>query len=247
MAAPPEGLTPVALGVVLVGAFLAIVDFFIVNVALPSMGTGLHASSSALELVVAGYGVTYALVLVTGGRLGDMYGRRRLFVVGLGAFTVTSLLCGLAPTEETLVAFRVLQGASAAVMVPQVLATIQATTTGAQRARALSTFGAVAGLAAAVGQVVGGLLVSADVAGSSWRPIFLVNVPFGLLGMVLARRAIPETRAPRAAAPDLRGTLFLSLVTSYDTHTALTVVLLIDVGIAVVVTLLSRRLPDPRG
>src|SRR5436190_19344347 len=168
----PTRLSGIALAVVLVGAYLAIVDFFIVNVALPSMQTDLHASSAALELVVAGYGTAYALTLVTGGRLGDAHGRRRLFGIALVAFAATSLLCGRAPTATTLVTARVLQGFAAAFMVPQVLATIQATAApGPQRARALGLFGATAGFAAATGQVFGGLLVNADIAGTGWRPI----------------------------------------------------------------------------
>jgi MFS family permease len=202
----PGGL---ALAVVLIGAYLAIVDFFIVNVALPSMQTDLHASSAALELVVAGYATAYALTLVTGGRLGDAHGRRRLFGFGLVAFALTSLLCGLAPTANTLVAARVLQGFAAAIMVPQVLATIQATTTGPRRARALGFFGATAGFAAATGQVFGGLLVSANIAGTGWRPIFLVNVPIALGARLVVRRVLPETFAPRAARVDVAGTVLL--------------------------------------
>jgi len=119
-------LAPVALGTVLVGVFLAMVDFFIVNVALPTMAGDLHASTALLELVVSGYATAYAVLLVVGGRLGDARGRRRLFLLGIIAFTVTSLLCGIAPTATTLVVARVLQGAAAAMMVPQVLSTIQA-------------------------------------------------------------------------------------------------------------------------
>jgi MFS family permease len=204
----PSGL---ALAVVLVGAYLAIVDFFIVNVALPSMGRDLHAGSAALELVVAGYATAYALTLVAGGRLGDAHGRRRLFSHGLVAFALTSLLCGLAPTATTLVIARVLQGFAAALLVPQVLATIQATTTGVRRARALGFFGATAGLAAATGQVFGGLLISANIAGSQWRPIFLVNVPIAFLARAVVKRIVPETFAPNPARPDVRGTVLLGV------------------------------------
>lgn len=198
-----------ALVTVLVGAFLAMADFFIVNVALSDIGTRLHASAATLELVVAGYGVTYALFLVVGGRLGDALGRRRLFLVGMAAFTLTSLGCGLAPTAAALVGARVLQGASAALMVPQVLATVQATTSGPHRLRAMALFGATGGVAAVVGQLVGGLLVSADIAGSGWRPIFLVNVPIGLVALALAPRLVPDTRAESAAPIDKAGTALL--------------------------------------
>jgi MFS family permease len=205
----PTGLSTAALLTVLAGAFLVMADFFIVNVALADIGTRLHASTATLELVVAGYGVTYALLLVTGGRLGDALGRRRLFLTGMAAFTLTSLACGLAPTAHTLVAARVLQGGAAALMVPQVLATVQATTSGAQRLRAMALFGATGGVAAVVGQVVGGALVSADIAGTGWRPIFLVNVPIGLVAMALVPRLVPETRSPAAAPVDVPGTVLL--------------------------------------
>lgn len=192
-----------ALLAVLVGAFLAMADFFIVNVALGDIATRLDASTATLELVVAGYGVTYALFLVVGGRLGDAFGRKNLFLAGMAAFTLTSLACGLAPTAGALVGARILQGASAAMMVPQVLATVQATTSGPHRLRAMALFGATGGVAAVVGQLVGGLLVSADIAGSGWRPIFLVNVPIGLAALVAAPRLLPDTRIAAAPRVDL--------------------------------------------
>ncbi|HEY6031313.1 MAG TPA: MFS transporter, partial [Gaiellaceae bacterium] len=133
---PRTHLSGLGLATVLLGAFLSIADFFIVNVALPTIDSRLHASAATLELVVAGYGVPYALLLVPGGRLGDLFGRRRLFMLGMASFTVFSLLCGVAPTATALVAFRAAQGASAALMVPQVLATIQASCSGQLRARA---------------------------------------------------------------------------------------------------------------
>ena len=203
-------LTSLGLATVLLGAFLSIADFFIVNVALPTIDGDLHASEATLELVVAGYGIPYALLLVLGGRLGDLHGRRRLFMLGMASFTVWSLLCGLAPTASSLVVFRAIQGASAALMVRQVLATIQAACDGQRRARALGFFGATAGIAAVVGQLAGGALVSADIAGTGWRPIFLVNVPLGLLGLVLAWRHVPATRADAPARIDTRGTALLA-------------------------------------
>jgi MFS family permease len=206
----PDALSPLALMTVLTGVFLAMVDFFIVNVALPTMALDLHASTAALELVVAGYATAYAVLLVLGGRLGDARGRRRMFLAGIVGFTATSLLCGLAPTAGTLVLARILQGATAAMLVPQTLATIQATGDAAFRARALGWFGATGGVAAVVGQVLGGLLVSADLGGTGWRPIFLVNVPVGVVGWFLARRHVPETRSPLSARPDLVGTALLA-------------------------------------
>jgi MFS family permease len=134
-----------------------------------------------------------------------------MFLYGLAAFTLTSLACGLAPTAGTLVAARVAQGAAAALMLPQVLSTIQATTTGPHRARALGRYGAVGGISTVVGQLAGGLLVSANLAGTGWRPIFLVNVPVGLAGLLLARRTVPETRASHPTRIDLPGTALLGL------------------------------------
>jgi MFS family permease len=187
------------------------IDFFIVNVALPTIDRDLHASQSLLELVVSGYATAYALLLVLGGRLGDSIGRKRLFLVGMAAFTATSLICGLAPTATFLVIGRVAQGASAAVMVPQVLATIQAATTGERRASALARYGATGGLAAVLGQVLGGLLIAANIDGLGWRPIFLVNVPIGLVGLVLARKHMPDTRHGVPAPIDGPGTILLGV------------------------------------
>nr|WP_202459152.1 MFS transporter [Streptomyces sp. SID5464] len=195
---------------VLLAAALPLIDFFIVNVALPTIGADLAASESVLELVVAGYGVSYAVLLVLGGRLGDLFGRRRLFLVGMAAFGLTSLACGLAPGAWSLVAARVAQGASAAAMLPQVLATIQATTTGPRRAKAMGLYGATAGLSMVAGQILGGVLVAADIAGTGWRSVFLVNVPVVLAGLVLAVRAVPETRSTRPEPVDVPGTVLLA-------------------------------------
>lgn len=196
---------------VLLGVLLPMIDFFIVNVALPTMRVDLNASTGVLELVVSGYATAYAVLLVLGGRLGDAHGRRRLFLTGIAAFTFASLLCGLAPTATTLVIARVLQGASAALMVPQTLSTIQATGNLESRSRALGWFGATGGLAAVAGQLLGGALVSADIAGSGWRAIFFVNVPIGLIGLVFTARFVPETKAERHHHIDVTGTILLAL------------------------------------
>ena len=200
------GLHPLGVFILLAGAFLPIADFFIVNVALPTIDTDLHAGSAALEYVVAIYGVAYAAILVLGGRLGDRYGRHTLFQVGLAGFILASLACGLAPTIEFLVAARLVQGLAAAALVPQVLATVHATLDGERRVRALALYGATSGIAAVVGQLVGGLLVSADVLGLSWRPIFLVNVPLGIAVLLISRVVVPANKSPRPIHPDLVGT-----------------------------------------
>ncbi|WP_256090189.1 MFS transporter, partial [Actinacidiphila rubida] len=209
---PPAGASALgALGLltVLLGAALPMVDFFIVNVALPTIDRDLHAGPAVLEMVVAGYGVAYAVLLVLGGRLGDMFGRRTLFLWGLATFALTSLACGIAPSAWTLVGARVAQGAASALLLPQALATIQAATSGSRRATALSYYGATAGVASVVGQVLGGVLVSADIAGSGWRAIFLVNVPVAAVALVLALKAVPETRSPHPARVDRPGTVLL--------------------------------------
>lgn len=207
---PPKELHALGVLVLLAGAFLPIMDFFITNVALPSIDASLHASAPSLQLVIAGYGVAYAALLVLGGRLGDRYGRHRLFVAALIGFVLTSLACGVAPTIEVLTAARIVQGATAALLIPQVLATFHDTLDGDRKARALALYGATSGIAAVVGQLVGGLLVSADIDGTSWRPIFLVNVPIGLVILLVAARIVPATRSPHPVGIDLPGTILFA-------------------------------------
>jgi EmrB/QacA subfamily drug resistance transporter len=177
--------------VVLAGAFMAILDVAIVNVAIPSIRKDLDAGFGAVELVISGYTLTYACLLVTGGRLGDLFGRRRLFVLGLLVFSGASALCGAAPSIGVLIAARALQGVGGALMYPQVLAIIQVTFSGDERTRALAIFGSTLGLAAIAGQLVGGALLAADVLGLGWRPVFLVNVPIGLVAAGAAWRVLP--------------------------------------------------------
>jgi EmrB/QacA subfamily drug resistance transporter len=204
-ASPGRWLLPV----ILLGNVLNVIDVFVVNVALPTLTRTLHAGPAELELIVAGYSVSYACFLVIGGRLGDTFGRRRMFLTGMTGFTLASALCGFAPTTGILIAARILQGATAALLVPQVLATIQVNYEGAARQRALGVFGATMSVAAAAGQVLGGLLVSADLFGLSWRPAFLINIPVGVIGLIAARRVVPESRAQQAAPIDGRGTALL--------------------------------------
>ncbi|GAB3355900.1 MFS transporter [Amycolatopsis echigonensis] len=195
----------------LLGAALPIIDFFIVNVALPTIDADLHASTATLELVVAGYGIAYAVLLVLGGRLGDTFGRRKLFLLGLILFTLTSLACGVAPDAATLVIARVAQGAASAMLLPQVLSIIQAGTSGERRSRAIGLFGATGGIATVIGQLLGGALVAANLWDLSWRPIFLVNVPIGLIGLLLARRTVPDSRASNPLGVDRWGTALLAV------------------------------------
>ncbi|WP_429226802.1 MFS transporter [Inquilinus ginsengisoli] len=198
--------------ILLVGAFLPPLDFFIVNVALPSIRGELGASSSAEQLVISSYAGLYAVTLITGGRLGDLYGRGRVFFLGLIGFAAASLLCGLAGSPWALVAGRALQGVTAAVMAPQALASVQAIFPESEKPLALSLYGAVFGLAAVVGQALGGILISADLWGLGWRAIFLVNLPVAILVVLFGIPLLKETRAQDARKLDLGGTA-LSMLT----------------------------------
>lgn len=194
-----------ALGVVLAAQFMAIFDQFVVNVALATIQRDLGATLADIQFVVAGYALAYAVLLVTGGRLGDLFGRKRLFLAGVAGFTVASALCGAATSPGALVAFRLLQGLAAAIMTPQVLAILQTTFTGRARDTAYGAFGAVNGLGGIVGQSVGGLLVRADLFGLGWRTAFLVNIPVGIAAVILAWRLLPESRSTTARGLDLGG------------------------------------------
>jgi EmrB/QacA subfamily drug resistance transporter len=204
-------LGPLALTTLLFGAFLPMLSFFIINVALPAIGSDLQASSGELQLVVGSYGIANATLLVVGGRLGDGFGRKRLFLIGLTGFTLMSLICAIAPTIGVLLAARVVQGTAAAAMTPQVLASISSLLTGEHRARAMSMFGVAGGAAAALGQILGGVLVDADVFGLGWRAVFLVNVPVGLVALIAGVKLLPETRADRAQRVDLVGASLLAV------------------------------------
>ncbi|TMU94692.1 MFS transporter [Streptomyces sp. DASNCL29] len=201
------------LAIVLTGQLMAVLDVFIVNIAAPTVRADLRASGAGLQLVIAGYTISYAVLLITGARLGALIGHRRMFLTGLAVFTGASLACGLAATTGQLIAFRFVQGAGAALMLPQVLSLIQRTFTGGSRARALGAYSAVLASGAAGGQILGGLLVEADLFGSGWRPVFLVNVPIGLALLALGPRLLHDpadpprpAEAPRPAdAPRPRG------------------------------------------
>ncbi|MFI7130494.1 MFS transporter [Nonomuraea sp. NPDC050153] len=193
------------LAVLLAAWFMAQFDFFVVNVAAPSIERDLHAGPAALELIVGGYAFTYAAGMITGGRLGDRYGYRRLFVWGVVAFTIASVLCGIALNPIQLVTARLLQGLAGAMMVPQVLAMISAVYSPSERAHALGWYGVAGGLGSIAGQVLGGLLLTADALGLGWRVIFLVNLPVGLIVVPLAVWLLPEVETARRARLDLPG------------------------------------------
>jgi EmrB/QacA subfamily drug resistance transporter len=187
------------------GVFMIVLDFFIVNVALPSMQSQLHAGPSAIEWVVAGYGLTFAVFLIGAGRLGDLIGRRRTFAAGLALFVVASAACGLAPDPTVLVVARLAQGIAAALISPNVLAIIGVAYPGPARVRAITVYGMVMGLAAAGGQLLGGILIQADLFGWGWRTVFLINIPIGLVALVFTRRLVPESRVDNAGRFDLGG------------------------------------------
>jgi MFS family permease len=200
------------LAVLLTPLFLYQADATIVNVANPSIRSDLHASGAELQLIIGGYLLASAVLLITGARLGQLRGYRRMFLAGIGLFALASLAGGLAPNPTALIVARIVQGAGGALMLPQVLTGIQLTfRSGPERARALSLYSAALAGGAVIGQLLGGLLVSADLFGSQWRPIFLVNVPVALLVLIAGRRFLPGDREADAARRlDLPGVAMLS-------------------------------------
>ncbi|MFI6802712.1 MFS transporter [Streptosporangium canum] len=199
-----------AVSIVLVGAFLAVLDSFIVIVAGPSIQADLGASDGQLQWILAGYQLTYAVVLITGGRLGDLYGRRRIFVIGIGLFTVASAVCAVAQSAGTLIGARFVQGLGAALILPQVYAFLTVLVAERDRPRAFGALGMVIGLATTAGQLVGGVLIGADLLGSGWRPVFWINVPIGLVVGLLACRRLPDSGTAQARRLDRPGVAILS-------------------------------------
>ena len=198
------------LAVVLTGQFMALLDASVVNVAAPAIHASLHASGASLQLVIAGYVITYAVLLVTGARLGDIVGHRTMFLFGVALFTLASLGCGLAGSTSVLVTLRFVQGAGAAAMIPQVLSLIQRSFPGPARARPMRLYAAVLAGGAVAGQVVGGLLVSADLWGSTWRPVFLLNVPIGVVLLIAGGRLLPRGRGEPGRGLDPAGLVLLT-------------------------------------
>ncbi len=203
-----------SLAVILAAAFLVALDFFVVNVSIPSIRTNLHASFAEVQLVIASYGLTYSVLLISGGRIGDIYGRKKMFLWGVTAFTAASMLCGFAPGPVFLIAARALQGISGALLFPQVLAIMQVTFPQNERAKAFGLFGTVIGTSSFSGNVLGGLLVSANLFDLSWRPIFLINLPIGIATVFAAKKFIEESRSPKARHLDLGGVAILTLALS---------------------------------
>ena len=200
---------------VLIASFMILLDISIVNVAIPSVQRDLGATYAEIQWVLAGYQLAYAVVLITGGRLGDIFGRKRLFIIGVSGFTIASLICGLAPSPIALIAARVLQGLMAALMYPQVLSVIQVSFPPRERGAAFGVFGGVIGVASISGPLLGGLLIQADihVGGHAllWRPIFLVNLPIGIGAVVAAFIFLRESRAPSAPRLDIPGVVLATI------------------------------------
>jgi EmrB/QacA subfamily drug resistance transporter len=194
-----------ALIVVLVAGFMDLLDVTIVNVAIPSILKDLKAEYAEIEWIVAAYVLAFAAVLITGGRLGDIFGRKRLFLIGMGGFTIASALCGVAGGPAVLIGARFFQGAMAGLMVPQILAIIHVTFPPDERGKVFGLFGGILGSASVAGLIIGGLLVQWNLFGLAWRPIFLVNVPVGLAAMFAAWFVVRESRSPTAPRVDLVG------------------------------------------
>ncbi|MFE3000525.1 MFS transporter [Nocardia sp. NPDC059246] len=195
----------IAFTVVLAAGFMDLLDVTIVNVAVPSIQKDLGAAYSQIEWIIAAYVLSFAAVLITGGRLGDIYGRKRLFLLGMAGFTAASLACGLASSPALLIGSRFVQGAMAGLMVPQILAIIRVTFPKDERAKAIAVYSGVGGSASAVGLSLGGLLVQWNLFDLSWRPIFLVNVPVGLIALAAAALVMRDSRSAHAPRLDVAG------------------------------------------
>jgi len=196
--------------VMIVGALMDMIDVTIVNVALPTIRRDLHASATQLEWVVSGYMLAFAAALIIAGNLGDLFGRKRVFLTGVAVFGLASLAAGLSQTGAELITARVVQGIAAAAMTPQVLATFRAIFTGAERGKAFGIYGAMLGFASAVGLLAGGVLTDANLFGWSWRSVFFVNVPVAVGALIAGVRFVPETRDPGARRPDVPGAVLLA-------------------------------------
>src|SRR5215510_2552451 len=194
----------------MIAVLMDMIDVTIVNVALPTIRHDLGASATQLEWTVSGYMLAFAAALITAGSLGDLLGRKRLFLTGIALFGAASLAAGLAQAPGELIAARVVQGAAAAVMTPQLLATFRTVFSAKERGQAFGLYGAVLGFASAIGLILGGILTSADLFGWSWRSVFFVNIPIALVSLVLAARSVPETRERSARRPDLAGAALLT-------------------------------------
>src|SRR6266567_563152 len=193
------------LAIVLTAVFMQLLDTTVTTVAVPSIQRSLHTTFGEVQLVLAGYSLAFACVLITGSRLGDIYGRKRLFLIGMVTFTAASAVCGAAPDGLTLVIARIAQGMCSGLMFPQVLAILQVTFPPREKPKAFAIYGATIGLATILGPVLGGSLIKLNLFGTDWRAIFYVNVPIGLVALAAGIRTVGESRAPDADRLDLAG------------------------------------------
>jgi EmrB/QacA subfamily drug resistance transporter len=210
LASPVSDLDPrrwIGFMVISSATLLSVLDFLIVVIALPAIQASIGTTEAQIQLTIAGYGLAFAAFLITGGRLGDIYGRRLIFQIGMFGFTAASALCGFAQTPNQLIVFRVIQGFWAAFMAPQVLATVQVAFSGRKRDKATGIFGATVGIGSFLGNLLGGYLVAANLLGLGWRAIFFVNVPIGIAAILLSFLYVPESKAPTAKKLDIVGAL----------------------------------------
>lgn len=246
------------LTIVVSAQFMFGVDAFIVNVALPTIAAELHASPAQIEAVIAIYLIAYATLVITGGRLGDIYGTKTVFLAGVLGFTVTSLWCGLSQSGPELIGARLAQGATAALMVPQVLATLHLLFSDGSRSRAFGIYGVVLGLAGAAGFLLGGILVTSDLAGLSWRAVFFVNLPFGVAIMAAAWGIMPSVPRRAGTRLDVPGAIVLfagllcligPLLFGHDVHWAPWVWMVMVAGVAIIAAFLrlERSVADRGG
>ncbi|HEY0279435.1 MAG TPA: MFS transporter [Solirubrobacterales bacterium] len=199
------------LALVLVAESMDLLDATIVNVAAPTIHADLGAGTTALQWVIGGYALSFAMGLILGGRLGDVYGRRRMFIIGSLGFAVSSALCAIAGSPGALIAFRLAEGAAAALLIPQGLGIIHAVFAAHERQSAFAVFSPVIAGSAVLGPIIGGALIAADAFGSGWRLIFLINVPLGLIAAVGAARLMPESRAAGRPRLDVVGAILAAL------------------------------------
>jgi EmrB/QacA subfamily drug resistance transporter len=196
--------------IMIIGALMDMVDVTIVNVALPTIRRDLQVTATQLEWVVSGYMLAFAAALIIAGNLGDVLGRKRVFLFGVGIFGLASLAAGLAGSGPELITARVIQGVAAAAMAPQVLATFRAMFAPSERGKAFGMYGAMLGFASAIGLVLGGVLTEANLFGWSWRSVFFVNVPLAAFALIAGARMVPETKDASARRPNLPGALLLA-------------------------------------
>ncbi|WP_067540637.1 MFS transporter [Nocardia crassostreae] len=201
----------VALAVLLAAAFMDTVDVTVVHIAIPNLVRDIGATSAQIQWITGGYALAFALGLITGGRLGDMFGRKKIFMLGVTAFTLMSLICGIATGPEMLLVGRILQGASAALMVPQVLSVVHVTFPENERSKVFGVYGAILGLGTVAGPLIGAALVEANLFDLHWRPIFLVNLPLGVIGLIAAALVVRDSKSEHATHLDLLG---VALVTA---------------------------------